>query len=64
MISRYTRDADGIDELVATRASVHLERLNDRDWMLIVESCGKRVHLNVSRVREYETENISATVLP
>jgi hypothetical protein len=60
MIVRYTKDADGIDELVATRARVHLERLNERDWMLIVESNKQRIHLTVGRVHEWETENIEA----
>lgn len=55
---RYTKDEDGIDELVASNAFVHLERLNDRDWMLIVE-CGKqRVHLTVRKVVEFETEGL------
>lgn len=57
MIERYTKDERGvIDELVATRAAVHLEQLNKRDWMLIVESCGKRVHLTVRNVTEVVTE--------
>jgi hypothetical protein len=60
VISRYTKDADGIDELCASRSYVHLERLNDHDWMLIVE-CGKqRVHLTVRDVSEVETEGMES----
>ncbi len=59
MITRYTRDDDGIDELVARNADVHLERLNERDWMLIVLSGEQRVHLTVRKVREFEA-NVAA----
>ena len=58
MITRYTKDTDGIDELCANDATVHLERLSERDWMLIVECGEQRVHLTVSRVREYETVGV------
>jgi hypothetical protein len=54
MITRYTKDKDGIDELCAKDATVHLERLNNRDWMLIVECGDQRVHLNVRKVFEVE----------
>lgn len=58
-ILRYTHDDDGIDELVARRSAVHLERLNEHDWMLVVSCGNQRVHLTVQNVTEFETENVS-----
>jgi hypothetical protein len=63
MITRYTKDADGIDELCATGADIHLERLNGRDWCLIIYCGDQRVHLNVRKVFEVETAGIASTSL-
>lgn len=52
---RYTFSADGeIDELVLSNAYVHLERLDDKNYMLIVENDNGHFHLNVRKAREYE----------
>jgi hypothetical protein len=54
VITRYTKDEAGIDELCAEGATIHLERLNDRDWSLIVDCGEQRVHLSVRKVFEVE----------
>lgn len=60
-IERYTIDDDGIDDIVARRSTIHLERLNSRDWSLIIECRKQRIHLNARNVRLFEAENCEPT---
>lgn len=44
-------DDDGVDEVVANCASVHLERMDNNAWHLIVSAGGKTVHCPIAAKR-------------
>lgn len=52
-------DEGGLDEVVASGAYVHLERMSDREWCLIVEAGGKRSHVFLGATRAH----VRATVI-
>ena len=49
---RIGKDDDGeLDEVVAALAHVHLERMSDTEWTLIIASRGRKVIINLATKR-------------
>lgn len=47
-------DGRVLDEIVASGAYVHVERLSKRWWMVIVEVAGEYIHMTVRDLKMYE----------
>lgn len=52
----YKGEGRVLDEIVARGAFVHIERMNKRDWMVIVEVAGETIHMDVRDLFLYERE--------
>jgi len=50
----YGAEGRILDEVVATGARVHVERLSKRNWMCIIDVSGETIHLQMRDVNVYE----------
>lgn len=55
----YKGEGRVLDEIVAEGASVHIERLSKRNWMVIVDVAGETLHMNVRDLSMYERTGAS-----